>query len=77
MTFGVYKDLEKVNYNGYIFLGRIYNRGKENRYEFIQLEGFNYTITVKNGTGNIGYHFQILVGQYSRANVKNVYSIPS
>ena len=68
--FGVYKDLERVNHNGYIFLGGVYNRGKENGYEYIQLEGFNYATTVKNGTGNIGWNFNIGVGQYISATVK-------
>lgn len=69
-AFGVYKDLETINHNGYIFVGGIYNRGKENGYEYLSLDGFNYTTIIKNGTGNIGWSFYVRVGQYSSATVK-------
>ena len=70
-TFGVYKNLERENHNGRIYLGGVYNRGKDNRgYDYLQLEGFNYTTIVRNGTGNIGWNFLINVGQYSSATVK-------
>ena len=69
-TFGIYKNLERDNHDNFKACGGIYNRGKENGYEFLKLEGFNYTTTVKNGTGNIGWRFNIGVGQYSAATVR-------
>ena len=61
-TFGVYKNLEKVNNNGRIMLGGIYNRGSD----FYQLEGFNYTTTVANGTEIIGWTFGINAGDFGK-----------
>ena len=63
-TFGVYKDLEKVNNNGRQMLGGTYTRGSY----FYQLEGFNYTDTVSNGTDLIGWTFGINAGYNGEVN---------
>ena len=59
-TFGIYKQLERVNNNGRVMLGGIYNRG----IDFYQLEGFNYTTTVANGTDLIGWNFGVNAGDF-------------
>jgi len=59
-TFGVYKYLEKVNNNGRIMIGGIYTRG----IDFYQLENFNYTTIVVNGTDTIGWTFGMNAGDY-------------
>lgn len=59
-TFGVYKALEKVNHNGRIYIGGVYNRG----WDFYEFEGFNYTTIIKNGTQLIGWNFYIEGGDY-------------
>ena len=61
-NFGVYKDLEKVNNNGRIMLGGVYNRGRD----FYQLEGFNYTTIITNGTQKIGWTFNVNAGDFGR-----------
>ena len=61
-TFGVYKNLERVNHNGQIILGGVYNRGMD----YYQLEGFNYTTNVGNGTQIIGWNFYIDGGAFGR-----------
>ena len=68
-TFGIYKQLERVNNNGRIMLGGIYTRG----IDFYQLEGFNYTTTVANGTDLIGWNFGVNAGDYGE--VKGALSI--
>ena len=72
--FGVYAQLERVNHNGKKFIGGIYNRGVENGYHYISLDGFNYTTILGNGTGNIGWTFSIYVGQYGSATVNTHYT---
>ena len=59
-TFGVYKYLEKVNNNGRIMIGGIYSRG----IDFYQLENFNYTTIVVNGTDTIGWTFGMNAGDF-------------
>ena len=59
-TFGVYKDLERVNNNGRIMIEGIYTRGRD----FYQLEGFNYTTKIANGTDLIGWRFRINAGDF-------------
>mgnify|MGYP002627532554 CR=1 FL=1 len=61
-TFGVYKSLEKVNNNGRIMIGGVYNRGSN----YYQLEGFNYTTTVANGTQVIGWNFFMNAGDFGK-----------
>ena len=61
-TFGIYKSLERVNHNGQIILGGVYNRGMD----YYQLEGFNYTTNVGNGTQIIGWNFNIDGGAFGR-----------
>ena len=58
--FGVYKSLEKVNHNGRIYIGGVYNRG----WDFYQFEGFNYTTNIANGTQIVGWNFYIRAGDY-------------
>ena len=72
--FGAYSKLERVNHNGNKYIGGIYNRGVENGYDFISLDGFNYTTILGNGTGNIGWTFSISVGEYQSATVKVRYT---
>ena len=61
-TFGVYKNLEKVNNNGRIMIGGVYNRGMD----YYQLEKFNYTTTVVNGTQRIGWNFGMNAGDFGQ-----------
>ena len=61
-TFGIYIDLEKINNNGRIMLGGVYNRGRN----FYQLEKFNYTTTVANGTQKIGWNFYVNAGDFGQ-----------
>ena len=59
-TFGYYKDLERVNHNGKIFLGGVFNRG----YDYYQLEKFNYTQIIGKGSQVIGWTFLIEIGDF-------------
>ena len=61
-TFGVYRQLENRDNNGRIMLGGIYTRGSD----FYQLEGFNYTTTIANGTDKIGWNFYIDAGDFGQ-----------
>ena len=61
-TFGIYKNLERVNHNGQIFIGGVYNRGLD----YYQLEGFNYTTNIGNGTQVIGWKFYISAGDFGQ-----------
>ena len=72
--FGAYANLEKIKHNGKKYIGGIYNRGLINGYHYISLDGFNYTTTLGNGTGNIGWSFSIDIGQYSSGTIKFRYT---
>ena len=57
-----------------LYISGIYNRGLINGYHYISLDGFNYNTILGNGTGNIGWTFSIIIGQYSSATVKIHYT---
>jgi hypothetical protein len=62
-NFGVYKNLERVNHNGRIFVGGVYTRGSD----FYQLEGFNVTSTAGKGAQVVGgWNFGVSAGDYGR-----------
>ena len=68
--FGIYKSLERVNHNGRIYIGGVYNRGRD----FYQFEGFNYTTNIGNGTQIIGWNFYINAGDFNQV-ISNSLSI--
>ena len=61
-TFGVDIALEREKHNGRIYIGGVYNRG----WDFYQLEGFNYTTNIGNGTQIIGWNFYIDAGDFGQ-----------
>ena len=67
-TFGIYKSLERVNHNGRIYIGGVYNRG----WDFYELAGFNYTTNIGNGTQKIGWNFRVEAGSFSEVHSNSI-----
>ena len=53
--------MERVNHNGKIFVGGVYNRGSN----YYQLEGFNYTTIIGKGTQQVGWYFNVAAGDFN------------
>ena len=60
--------LERVNHNGRIYIGGVYNRG----WDFYELAGFNYTTNIGNGTQKIGWNFRVEAGSFDEVHSNSI-----